>query len=139
MNGDEDTPRPSRSTPPERPSAKPTPPGPPEFYTPTPKPGPRPSAPQPSPRPNAAEMVDKADAAEIALRRPGWDITSPGYVQADHAYVNRKSKKYAAWGAAAAIAFQMFTQTVPMLVDLWEKHLDRQTQRALMKPEKAAP
>lgn len=105
----------------------------PDSWKPTPKPGPRPSAPAASPRLDTAEANDKADAAEKALRRPGWDITSPGYAPADHEYVNRKSvqfsKKYAAWGAAAAIGFQFFTQLVPMVADLYEKHLDRQAQR----------
>lgn len=125
---DDDTAPPGRRTPPERPSVKQPPL---EFVTPTPKA--RPSAPASSPPLNAAELMDKADNAELALRRPGWDTTSPGYEPANNAYVNRKSKKYASWAAAVAIGFQIFTQTVPMLVELYEKHLDRQAQRELSK------
>lgn len=141
-----DTPPPrTRETPPERPSAKPTPPGPAEFYTPTPKPAslpsaPRPSAPLKSPRPST--ILSKADEIELALQ-PDWaNKTNPGIPRdvwnrgsATNGYANTTSKRYASWAAAAAIGFQLFTQTVPMLVDLYEKHLDRQAARATMKPE----
>lgn len=143
---DDETPPRRRETPPERPSAKPTPPtGPPEWSTPTPKPAPLPSAPRPSaplksPRPST--LLSRADEIEMELQ-PDWaNKTNPGIPRdvwnrgsATNGYANTTSKRYASWAAAIAVGFQLFTQTVPMLVDLYEKHLDRQAARAAMKQE----
>lgn len=123
MHDEDDTPPRGRETPPERPSARRTPV---EFTTPTPKP--YPSAPRPpaqSPRLNAAELLDKA---ERSLRRPGWELTDPGGFSTN-AYVKRKAKLYAVLAVAAALLSQAVDHTLPLLFDLYEKHLDRQTQR----------
>lgn len=133
---DERTPtEPPTSTPPERPSAKryalEHKPQPSEWSTPIPKPAL--SAPRASPHPETRERITaKANEIEDELA-PDWqNKTNPG-AYSTNAYTKRKAKLYALIGAAVAIGIQLFDHTVPMLFDLYEKHLDRQAQRAAMK------
>lgn len=120
------TPPDAERTPPARPSAMP----PPEFL-PTRK-MPRASAPRESPRPSAAELLDRADEAEIALRRPGWEVTNPG-LYATNGYAKGKARRYALYAALFGLGMQAVTQLLPLVVELYEKHLDRQTQRSGLK------
>lgn len=123
----------SRPTPPQRPSAMDTPPSGtdlPDSWKPTLKPGPRPSAPAQSPQPNAAEIVSKADRIE-KLMRPGFEVTNNGDL-ANNGYVKRKARLYAVVVGTVMLGVGHFVdRTLPIVYDLYEKHLDRQAEREL--------